>query len=76
MRYLAGDYWARYLGWPDLVSWREGTSGPEDVAFVEVKSSNDKLSDDKRSWIAGSNAHSHLPFRIAKIHRAQRLAEA
>jgi len=49
MRYLAEDYWVRYLGWPDLVSWREGDSGPEGVAFIEVKSSNDKLSDDQRS---------------------------
>ena len=28
MRYLAEDYWVRYLGWPDLVSWREGGQRP------------------------------------------------
>jgi hypothetical protein len=73
MRYLAEDYWVRYLGWPDLVSWREGDSGPEGVAFIEVKSSNDKLSDDRRSWIEGNHKHLQLPFRLAKVNRAQRL---
>jgi len=76
MRYLAEDYWGRYLGWPDLVSWREGPNGPEDVEFIEVKSSSDKLSDDQRSWIQGNHQHLHLPFRIAKVHRTQRLAVA
>jgi hypothetical protein len=73
MRYLAEDYWGRYLGWPDLVSWREDSNGPEDIAFVEVKSSNDKLSDYQRSWIEGNHKHLQLLFRIAKVHRAQRL---
>lgn len=76
MRYLAEDYWGRYLGWPDLVSWREGPGGPEDVGFVEVKSSSDKLSDDQRSWIEGNYKQLRLPFRIAKVHRKQRLSVA
>lgn len=73
MRYLAEDYWGRYLGWPDLLSWRDGPKGPEDVEFAEVKSSSDKLSDDQRSWIEGNHTQLHLPFRIAKVHRKQRL---
>jgi hypothetical protein len=76
MRYLADDYWGRYLGWPDLVSWRESSSGPQDVEFIEVKSSKDNLSDDQRSWIEGNHKNLHLPFRIAKVHRAQRLSVA
>jgi hypothetical protein len=76
MRYLAEDYWGRYLGWPDKMSWREGPEGPENVEFVEVKSSSDKLSDDQRSWIEGNYKHLHLPFRIAKVHRTQRLRAA
>lgn len=74
MRYLAEDYWGRYLGWPDLVSWSDGPNGPADVEFVEVKSSSDKLSDDQRSWIEGNHKQLQLPFHIAKVHRKQRLA--
>jgi hypothetical protein len=76
MRYLAEDYWGRYLGWPDLMSWREGSDGPEGVDFIEVKSSKDRLSDDQRSWIQGNHQHMHMPFRIAKVHRKQRLIVA
>jgi hypothetical protein len=74
MQYLAEDYWGRFLGWPDLLSWREEPSGPDSFEFIEVKSSGDKLSDDQRSWIEGNRQHLHFPFRIAKIHRTQRLS--
>jgi VRR-NUC domain len=74
MRYLAEAYWDRYLGWPDLVSWRETADGPQDAEFIEVKSSSDKLSDDQRAWIRDNHDHLQLPFRIVKVHRAQRLS--
>ena len=73
MRYLAEAYWERYLGWPDLLSWQPTSDGPQDVEFVEVKSSSDKLSDDQRSWIQGNHDHLRLPFRIVKVHRTKRL---
>jgi hypothetical protein len=74
MRYLAEDYWQRYLGWPDLVTWCMTPDGPSDVQFIEVKSSGDKLSNDQRAWIEGNHNQLRLPFRIVKIHRTQRLS--
>jgi len=73
LRYLAESYWERFLGWPDLVTWQETADGPRDVEFIEVKSSNDKLSDDQRVWIKGNHEHLKLPFRIVKVHRTKRL---
>lgn len=73
LRYLAEAYWERYCGWPDLVSWQETSEGPQDLQFIEVKSSSDKLSDDQRTWVQGNHDHLGLPFRIVKVHRTQRL---
>lgn len=73
LRYLAGDYWQRYLGWPDLLSWRTTPKGPSDLLFVEVKSSSDKLSDDQRSWIEGNATQLKFPFHVVKVHRTGRL---
>lgn len=64
LRYLVTDYWGRYLGWPDLLLYRES-----EFRFVEVKSSSDKLSDDQKRWIADNHDQLHLPCQIAKIHR-------
>lgn len=63
LRYLVGNYWRRYCGWPDLLLYKEG-----EFLFIEVKSSNDKLSEDQKNWIRGNYEELHLPFRLAKIH--------
>lgn len=65
LRYLIGDYWGRFCGWPDLFVYRR----VDDFMFVEVKSSNDKLSEDQKTWIAGNSDELGIPFRILKIHR-------
>jgi hypothetical protein len=64
LRYLLGDYWNRFCGWPDLLIYRQ-----DQFLFVEVKSSNDKLSEDQKNWIRGNSVELHLPFKIAKIHK-------
>lgn len=64
LRYLVSDYWGRYVGWPDLLLWRD-----EAFIMVEVKSSSDKLSADQMRWIADNHEILKLPFRIAKLHR-------
>jgi hypothetical protein len=66
LRYLAGDYWGRYLGWPDLL-----LSRAETFHFVEVKSSSDKLNEEQKRWIGDNHELLHLPFRIAKIHKVK-----
>lgn len=73
VRFLAEDYWARYLGWPDLLVWKETDDGPTDPRFVEVKSSKDSLTDDQRQWIVGNSTVLRFPFRIAKVHRTETL---
>lgn len=67
LRYLVGGYWDRYVGWPDLLLWRDNT-----IMLVEVKSSNDKLSNEQRHWIADNHDILKLPFRVAKLHRPAR----
>lgn len=64
LRYLVDGYWDRYLGWPDLLLYREN-----EFKLVEVKSSSDKLSDDQKRWIADNHEILKLPFAIAKVHR-------
>lgn len=64
LRYLVDDYWGRYLGWPDLLAYRDS-----DFVLIEVKSSKDKLSEEQKRWIAGNVEHLQLPFSIFKVHR-------
>lgn len=64
LRYLIADYWKHFCGWPDLLVFREG-----ECLFVEVKSSNDKLSEDQKRWIDGNSTGLHLPFKLVKVHK-------
>ena len=64
LRYLIDSYWERYLGWPDLVVFRD-----DEFFFAEVKSSKDKLSDDQRSWIKANHDILQIPFKLIKIHK-------
>lgn len=64
LKYLIGDYWGRYLGWPDILAYSD-----KEFLFIEVKSSKDKLSEEQKRWIAGNAEYLHLPFKIFKIHR-------
>lgn len=65
LRYLIDSYWDRYLGWPDLLVYREN-----EYFFAEVKSSNDKLSNDQKRWIRDNHDLLNLPFRLVKIHKS------
>jgi hypothetical protein len=75
LRFLAEDYWGRYCGWPDLLAWHPAPTGPEDFELIEVKSSNDRLTDDQRRWITDNSAILQLPFHIVKVHRTEGLRE-
>jgi hypothetical protein len=65
LRYLLGNYWGRYLGWPDLLLYQA-----DRFFFVEVKSSGDRLSEDQKRWIRDNYRTLGLPFKLVKIHRA------
>ena len=71
LRYLALSYWERYLGWPDLLVYRDTA----DFFFVEVKGSGDQLRDDQKKWIVGNTSELKLPFKLARIHRDRVVAE-
>lgn len=64
LSYLLGHYWKRYCGWPDVLVHRDS-----EFFFVEVKSSNNRLSEDQKRWIQGNREQLQLPFFIVKIHR-------
>lgn len=62
--YLIQDYWERYLGWPDLLVYKQN-----EFFFVEVKSSKDKLKENQKIWIRYNFQDLKLPFKIVKIHK-------
>lgn len=64
LKYLVGDYWRRYIGWPDLLVYKS-----DEYFFAEVKSSSDKLREDQKSWIYANTLELHLPFKLVKIHK-------
>lgn len=64
LKYLTEDYWGRYLGWPDLLVYKNN-----EFSFVEVKSGGDKLSENQKKWIKNNASILKLPFKLAKIHR-------
>ena len=64
---IVGNYWGRYLGWPDLLVYKE-----DDFFFAEIKASKDKLSAEQKRWIVDSSSELDLPFKLVKIHRSAR----
>ncbi|MEO8495045.1 MAG: VRR-NUC domain-containing protein [Planctomycetota bacterium] len=68
LRYLVDSYWERYLGWPDLLMYRD-----DEFFFAEVKSSNDKLSNDQKRWIRDNHELLKLPFKLVKIHKSDEI---
>ena len=67
LRYLVSNYWGRYLGWPDLLVYKE-----DDFFFSEIKASKDKLSAEQKRWIVDNSSELGLPFKLVKIHRSAR----
>jgi len=63
LKFLVGDYWKRYTGWPDLLVYKGN-----EYFFAEVKSSSDKLREDQKKWIYANTSELHLPFKLVKIH--------
>jgi Holliday junction resolvase-like predicted endonuclease len=59
---MSMDYWRNFCGWPDLLVYKD-----DEYFFVEVKSSNDKLSDDQKNWFLGNNEHMKFNAKIFKI---------
>ena len=60
--YLSRDYWANFCGWPDLLIYKDS-----EFAFVEVKSSNDKLSEEQKNWLKGNKRYMGFDAKIFKV---------
>ena len=73
LQWMAEAYWDHYLGWPDLLTWRETPSGPCDILFVEVKSSSDSLSDHQKAWLKGNKERLGFEFEVAKVCRTEKV---
>lgn len=77
LSWLAGRYWERRAGWPDLLAWA-GSAQPEagrfevvsgSAKFVEVKSDRDQPSADQRRLYAANESLLRLPMRIIRVRR-------
>ena len=66
LRFLAEDYWGRYVGWPDFLVHRES-----DWFLAEVKSSRDRLSGAQKDWFDANGKYLGLPAKVIKVHRAK-----
>ncbi|MEQ9035520.1 MAG: VRR-NUC domain-containing protein [Gracilimonas sp.] len=64
LRYLVSDYWGNYVGWPDLLAFKDN-----DFIFLEVKSTGDSLSDVQKNWIKNNYEHLKFPFQLVKVHK-------
>ncbi len=64
IEFLAGDYWGRYLGWPDLL-----VQSARRWFFTEVKSSGDRLSERQKSWIETNARYLGADVKLLKVHR-------
>ena len=64
LMFLIQDYYQRYLGWPDMLVFRD-----EQFFFAEIKSSKDKLRGDQKNWIRNNALYLQLPFKVYKIHK-------
>lgn len=62
--YLSRNYWANFCGWPDLLVHKENES-----IFVEVKSSNDKLSEEQKNWLLGNAEYMRFEAIVFKVGR-------
>ena len=62
--YLAEDYWGRYTGWPDLLA-RRG----DELRFFEVKSPNDRFSEDQIRWLNDNEDRLGFSVSIVRVKK-------
>ena len=64
--YLAENFWRHASGWPDLLAWR-GNS----LQFFEVKSPNDRLSEDQIRWLTANEDRLGLDVSLVEVRSQQ-----
>lgn len=65
LSWTAEHFWERQAGWPDLVVVRRGK-----LYFVEVKSKNDRLSEEQMRWFRWAVLEARIPCCVVKVHQA------
>lgn len=65
LHYLSMNYWGNFCGWPDLLIHND-----DEIRFVEVKSRNDRLSEDQKNWFLGNHDHMGFNATIFKVGKA------
>jgi hypothetical protein len=60
------DFWNRQVGWPDFLILGEGQ-----YRFSEVKSPNDKLSQDQMNWFEWAIRCASVPCEIVRVKRCR-----
>lgn len=64
LHYMSRNYWKNYCGWPDLLIYDEN-----EYFFVEVKSTNDKLSEDQKNWLKGNQLYMGFDAKVFKVSK-------
>lgn len=64
VRWVAGDFWHRQPGWPDLLLLRDGA-----FRFSEVKTPNDALSQEQIRWFRWACGEEHVPCEICRVRK-------
>ncbi|MBA2649645.1 MAG: VRR-NUC domain-containing protein [Legionella sp.] len=60
-------YWKNFCGWPDLLIFNE-----KEFFFTEIKSSNDKLSEEQKNWLEGNYTYLQFNSKILKIGKLKK----
>ena len=69
--YLAENYWGRYTGWPDLMARRCGR-----LRLFEVKSPNDRLSEDQIRWFNDNDDRLGFDVAIIRVRNHEKSSPA
>ena len=64
--YLAEDFWRQTPGWPDLLA-----RGDTSMQFLEVKSPNDRLSEDQIRWLTDNEDRLGLNVPLVEVRSQQ-----
>lgn len=64
-RWVAGHFWNRQPGWPDLL-----LLGEQAFRFAEVKTPHDKLSQEQIAWFGWARGEANVPCEICRVRRS------
>lgn len=66
IKWAAGDFWQRQPGWPDLFLVRDIS-----FRFAEVKSPNDKLSQEQLRWFRWALGEVGVPCEVCRVRKSE-----